>query len=187
MTSDIGSRVESMSEEEYREWRVSLVEEQMRLKCLDPQLYDILIMLNNKEYYTCDSCAGHSAGSRGSITFISHEMSRTEYHCFVEGIYYLLQQAGLKDIQITKFNRDRGNCPKIEATFEAIGSQYRPFDYILSGCPQDQLADEFDFGHRLPLRPERCEKCGKSDFWIQGDVYGRRDRIHWRCMYCQPR
>lgn len=119
--SPLEKNVENMTEEQYTAWRISLIDENVRLKCLDMELYDILIALNKKGCYTFGSCAGHRLKGRGFIEFASCDMSRKDYHSFVEGIYYLLQELGLRDIQLTRFNKQNGDCPKIEATFAPIG------------------------------------------------------------------
>ena len=112
---------ENMTEEQYRGWRISLIDREMQLKCLDPELYDILITLNSKGYYTCQSRAGHSPDRTGYIEFATRNMSKAEYHYFVESAYYLLQELGLKDIRFSKFNGGSYEPPKIEATFTRIG------------------------------------------------------------------
>lgn len=123
MTTLTEDKVEKMTEEEYRAWRVALIEENANLGVLDMELYDILITLNSKGYYTCQSCAGHRLDGEGFIEFATCDMSKMEYHCFVEGAYYLLQQAGLKDIQFTKFNKRNAIGPEIKATFSSIGKR----------------------------------------------------------------
>lgn len=115
---------DKMTEQEYTEWRIAVIDEQVRLKCLDMELYDILIMLNSKGYYTSQSCAGHSPEYRGWIEFATSKMSKTEYHGFAEGIYYLLQELGLKDIHVSRYNgKEQGKFgrPDIRATFEPMG------------------------------------------------------------------
>lgn len=159
--------------------RVNRIKEEMEADRLDPELYNILIDLNSKGYPTCSNCAGHTRGdgAQGSISFATCKMSKAEYHIVAEGILYLLQSYGLKDIQLSKFKRN-SNGPKIEATFAPVGNQY--------GLLYDTHWEDFDFSFHVPPRPDKCPTCGDSDLWLHGDPYDDEDTLEWMCKACQP-
>lgn len=160
--------------------RVDRVKEEMETGRLDPELYDILIDLNKKGYFTASSCAGHSRGdgARGSIAFATREMYKAEYHIKAEGILYLLQSYSLNDIQLSKFRRRSGG-PGTVATFEPIGSQYGNGLY-------DTDWQDSDYCFDVPPRPDKCPNCGSSDLWIHGELYDIEDTLEWMCKHCQP-
>lgn len=154
-------------------WRLGVLKEQLENGCLDPELYDILVALNNNGYFTASSCAGHTRGStsRGSISFAGPRIFKGWQE---EILLWLLQSHELKDIKL-----EVGKNGYTTARFASIGSQYGNNLY-------DNPSEEDDYYSHVPPRPEKCETCGKSDFWLQGDPYDYKDTLEWMCKQCQP-
>ncbi|GAJ07051.1 unnamed protein product, partial [marine sediment metagenome] len=73
---------------------VRWVKEEMEVDILDPELYDLLIDLNTRGYFTRKSCAGHERGNEatGHIEFYD-KVTGTDR----ENVYWLLQSHGLRD------------------------------------------------------------------------------------------
>lgn len=149
------------------------VKEAMEADCLDPELYDILIDLNTGGYFTFDSCAGHNRGdgARGNIWFAGPALRKRSGE--VESLLWLLAKHGLEDVRLEV------KSGHTVATFAAIGSQYWSL--------RDNHPEDFDFADDVPPRPEKCETCGESDFWLQGDPYDYTDTLEWMCKHCQPK
>lgn len=154
------------------EWRLAGLKEQIELNCLDPELYDVLVALTNRGFFTYSSCAGHCRGERGDISLCSHEIKdRNE-----EDLLWILQRFGLKDIEVHKNGKNTTGV-----SFAAIeGSQYRALNDMWPPW------EDADYGHDVPPKPEKCPSCGKSDFWLQGEMYDIGDTLEWMCKNCQP-
>ena len=158
--------------------RLDKLKEELEWGGLDPELYDILVGLNSKGYFTFQSCAGHQRGALayGSINFAINGVPSKE------GLLWLLRTYGLKDIKLEFHYPYDDETEQITATFAPIGSQYSAGDRLLLKDPYD-----WDAGHLCPPLPDKCPTCGGSGFWLKGDPYVRRPKLIWRCMKCQPR
>ena len=157
--------------EEQLKWRLDGLKEQMDLNCLDPELYDVLVALTNRGFFTYSSCSGHWRGDRGCISLCAHEIKdRNE-----EDLLWILQRFGLKDIEVHKNGKNTTGV-----SFAAIeGSQYGNGLY-------DMYPPDADYGFDVPPKPGECSDCGKSDFWLQGELYDIGDTLEWMCKHCQP-
>jgi hypothetical protein len=60
--------------EEELERRLANLKEQQDLCCLDYGLYDVLVALTNRGFFTNWSCAGHQMKKRGDIGICAHEI-----------------------------------------------------------------------------------------------------------------
>lgn len=153
-------------------FRIDGLKEQMGLGCLDPELYEVLLALTKRGFYTCSSCAGHCEGARGGISFAMGQKIKGRNR---EDLLWILQKYGLKDIELeTKGKYTTG------VSFAAIpGSQYGNDLY-------DKHWEDFDFSFSVPPRPDKCPTCGSPDLWIQGEPYDDTDTLEWMCKACQP-
>ncbi len=158
-------------------FRIDGIKEQMELGCLDPELYDVLLALTRRGFYTCSSCAGHRKGACGGISFCRQEIKGRD----MEDLLWILQRYGLKDIELKTEGRYTTGV-----SFAAIeGSQYdRLIDNSDRG-PEDW--DDVDYCHSIPPRPEKCPACGESVLWLQGEPYNIEDTMEWMCKQCQPK
>ena len=173
MVTDLQEQIDKMTPDEYRQWRVSLIKEYEELGIIDYGLYDVLIALNKRGFSTCSSCAGHTRGERGSISFARYQEIKGRN---LEDLLWILQRYGLKDIEL----KTKGKYT-LAVSFVAIeGSQYRRYTDDMP------LSEDTDYRDSVPPRPESCPTCGKSDFWLQGEMYDIDDTLEWMCKNCQP-
>ena len=107
--------------EEAKKFLIKQLEDEKEL--IDPEIWDILVDLNRRDFITYESCAGHRSIAEpnrlnyGYIGFLRLNVYEKE------GLFWVLQSYGLKDIKVEDITEDNYwfNGPATMATFDAIG------------------------------------------------------------------